>query len=81
MAEKDVLALLPAAAEKAIKAAAESTQFAKRARAGVRRERITMQNVATPTIPPPEPLDMPEDWRDDEDTQKVVTGTNGHKKP
>lgn len=80
MAEKDVLALLPAAAEKAINAARESVELAKRARAGVRRDRINSRNLAVATIPPPAPIDMPDDWREDEDTQKISTDTNGNKK-
>lgn len=71
-AERDVLELLPNIAAKVKRAAEESIEAAKRARANARRDRITSRSTLTPTVPPPAPLVMPEEWRGDEDTSKFI---------
>jgi len=71
------LSQLPQSAAKVHRIAEESLEFAKRARASVRRERINSQGAIPMTVPPQEPIDMPEDWVEDEDTRKIQipTGT------
>lgn len=81
---QQALSQFPTAAEKAASAAKESLEAAKKERVRVRRQRIvstsSMQAVTT-SLAPPEPaatqeaaeaLEVPEDWRDDEDTKKIT---------
>jgi hypothetical protein len=60
------------AAQKLMKAAEESADAAKKSRARVRRQRIISQTVAGVTIPPPEPINMPNEWADDEVTTRLA---------
>lgn len=67
-------------AERVREAAEESLEVAKKTRARVRRQRMTsnpgyMQAVRP--LPPgdtplPPPLEMPDEWREDEDTTKII---------
>lgn len=71
--ERDLLGLLPDAAAKVKRAAEESIIAARRARANARRDRMnSQQGFRMHTIPPAEPLDMPEGWSDDEDTARFI---------
>lgn len=78
-ADRDVLELLPMAAARVRRAAMESMEIAKKTRANVRRERIKARSM-TSVIPPAEPLDMPEEWCEDEDTSKFAVDENLRKK-
>lgn len=72
-----VLSEFPTAIERVQRAAAESLGVARSARARVRRQRmVSRSQVSLPAVKAetkPE-LEMPADWRDDEDTRRIVTG-------
>lgn len=65
-------------AERLKEATKKSLQAARSARARARRERITMQSQSKlPAIKvseKPPKLEMPEEWKGDEDTRKIKTG-------
>lgn len=63
------------AADKMKEAADSSLKAAKSARARARRERMTTRSQSMlPVVKPEERLEMPEDWKGDEDTRRIKTG-------
>lgn len=69
----------PSAVKKVQRAAEESLAAARGSRVQARRERISMQSQSKlPAVKVSgesnKKLEMPEDWRDDEDTRKIKTG-------
>jgi hypothetical protein len=69
-AEQASQALTPftCAVQRAVKAAEESADAGRQARARVRRQRIISQTFGGVVVPPTPPIDMPDDWAEDEPT-------------
>lgn len=68
----EALSRVPSAAEKLIAAAEGSAEVAKETRAKIRRQRMTSQSQQLAAVKPGEALAMPDEWRDDEPTGRVI---------
>lgn len=78
MMSNAALSALPSVAARAKAAAEESLAAARKTRAKIRRERMTSQSqqlaAVTQVVQVPyeePPIEMPMEWRDDEDTKKI----------